>query len=304
MTFLYLCLLNRGDYNKNLKSAVVGSVIFSLKLNILLKNMFSGCDGLKYKRRKSNVSKYICLSDEKNQKRKLKKFMHSGKLRAACIFALVVFSLSRFSFIDKADVKTVFTQTSGGKLKNVTGFFDRTGNTIADLCKAVFQPAKEEKTNAFAETESPVLSDAAKEKTTDSILQEVKPVFSPTNPCPGRISSEFGERVHPLNNSVSFHNGIDIAGEEGSEIRACFDGIVETSEYNEFSGNYIIIDHGDGYTSSYAHMKECIAKKGEAVKKGQLIGLMGATGNATGPHLHFEIRKDGTALNPMELIGN
>ena len=266
--------------------------------------MFPGCDGLKYKRRKSNVSKYICLSDEKAQKRKLKKFMHSGKLRAACIFALVVFSLSRFSFIDKADVKTVFTRTSGGKLKSVTDFFNQTGNTIADLCRVVFQPGKEEKTNAFAETEIPVLSDANEEKRIDSSSQEALPLFSPTNPCPGRISSEFGERVHPLNNSVSFHNGIDIAGEEGSEIRACFDGIVETSEYNEFSGNYIIINHGDGYTSSYAHMKKCIAKKGDAVKKGQLIGLMGATGNATGPHLYFEIRKDGTALNPMELIGN
>lgn len=245
----------------------------------------------------------MCFSDEKTKQKKDGKIFLKRKLPLAAVFALVIFSVSKLSFVNSSYLKSVFTQSSGGRLETAVDFFNKTGNKIADLCYEVFMPAKDEKTNAFAETEE-ISSDAIPKGEQAPQIQEEVFVFTPTNPCPGRISSEFGERVHPLNNDVSFHNGIDIAGEIGTEIRACFDGTVEISEYNEFSGNYIIINHSEGYTSSYAHMKECIAKKGESVKKGQLIGIMGATGNATGPHLHFEIRKDGTPLNPMELIGS
>jgi len=259
---------------------------------------------LKYKRRKSNVSKYICFSDEKHKKSRVGKLGFKRRLLTAFTFVLIIFSVSKLSFVNSQYVKNVFTQSSGGKLEAIVGFFNKTGNKIAELCHAVFIPQKEQKTNAFAETEKEKKSDGLENALPKAEEKEDVFVFSPTNPCPGRISSDFGERVHPLNNDVSFHNGIDIAADTGTEIRACFDGSVEISEYNEFSGNYIVINHSEGYTSSYAHMKECIVKKGESVKKGQLIGIMGATGNATGPHLHFEIRKDGTPLNPMELIGN
>ena len=258
---------------------------------------------MKYKRKKTNVSKYICFSDEKSKRGGAGKSSLKRKILTASAFALIIFSMSRLSFVNTSYVRNVFTQSSGGKLEAIVEFFNKTGNKIADLCYAVFIPAKDEKTNAFAETEEDIKSDGLPKEAPKVEAEKEAFVFAPTNPCPGRISSEFGERVHPLNNDVSFHNGIDIAGESGTEIRACFDGIIETSEYNEFSGNYIVINHSEGYTSSYAHMKECIAKKGESVKKGELIGIMGATGNATGPHLHFEIRKDGTPLNPMELIG-
>lgn len=258
---------------------------------------------LKYKRRKSNVSKYICFSDEKSKKSRVGGSAFKRKFLMAALFALIILSLSRLSVVNSSYVRNVFTQSSGGRLEAAVEFFNKTGSKIADLCYAVFLPSNDKKTNAFAEKETEKKSDGLSQEAPKDEDKEINFVFAPTNPCPGRISSEFGERVHPLNNDVSFHNGIDIAGTEGTEIRACFDGTVETSEYNEFSGNYIIINHSEGYTSSYAHMKECIAKKGEKVKKGQLIGVMGATGNATGSHLHFEIRKDGTPLNPMELIG-
>ena len=172
---------------------------------------------------------------------------------------------------------------------------------MRDAQISILHKQKDEKTNALAIPEKPAPSDGDETPISQPVKEEVF-VFSPSNPCPGRISSEFGERVHPLSNTSTFHNGIDIAGESNTPIRAAFDGTIITSEYNEYSGNYIVIDHSNGYTSSYAHLKECVSKKGDTIKKGQLIGYMGATGNATGPHLHFEIRLNGTPLNPMELI--
>ena len=212
-----------------------------------------------------------------------------------------MFSVSKFSGVNSNSIKSIFTKSPDGISKRTELFLGETIKTLADMCSPVFMPQKDKKTDALAVAEKPGFSDGSQSDSPQMPKEEVF-VFSPTNPCPGRISSEFGERVHPLNNEATFHNGIDIAGESGTQIRAAFDGIIITSEYNEFSGNYIVIDHTNGYTSSYAHLKECVSKKGDTVKKGQLIGYMGATGNATGPHLHFEIRLNGTPLNPMEII--
>ena len=259
---------------------------------------------MKYKRKKTNVSKYISLADDKDRKRKIKKSSFKKRLTAAAVLVAGVLSLSRFSFVNSSVLKSVFTSNSKGNFGKAVDFFDKTGRTLADLCLMILKNDDSKKTSAFAENEAEAESDG--EINSDSAQPEANEsvfMFAPTNPCPGRISSDFGERVHPLNNEVSFHNGLDIAVESGTEIRACFDGVVETSEYNEFSGNYIIINHSEGYTSSYAHMSELFVQKGKEVKKGEVIGLSGSSGNATGPHLHFEIRLEGTPLNPTELIG-
>ncbi|MBO5742904.1 MAG: M23 family metallopeptidase [Clostridia bacterium] len=256
---------------------------------------------MKYKRNRKSASKYIYFSEERNRIKKCKKSKLKIKLSAACIFTLIIFSASKFSGINSNDIKSVFTKSPGGISKKAELFLGETIKTLADLCSPVFMPQKDKKTDAVAVAEKVSASDG-NQTVSPQMPKEEAFVFSPSNPCPGRISSEFGERVHPLNNTATFHNGIDIAAEGGTQIRAAFDGTVITSEYNEFSGNYIVIDHSNGYTSSYAHLRECVSKKGDIVKKGQLIGYMGATGNATGPHLHFEIRLNGTPLNPMELI--
>lgn len=129
-------------------------------------------------------------------------------------------------------------------------------------------------------------------------------IFSPVMPCKGEISSPFGKRVHPLSGEETSHNGIDIAIDSGTEVCAIEDGEVQKSEYNQFSGNYIVIAHKDGYTSSYAHLKETKVKTGDIVKKGDIIGISGSTGAVTGPHLHMEIRKDSSPIDPMTLIVN
>lgn len=122
------------------------------------------------------------------------------------------------------------------------------------------------------------------------------------------ISSPYGWRVDPINGSRSLHTGTDIAGTgTGSPVYAADNGVVITSEYHGSYGNYIIINHNNGYYTSYAHMSKLISSVGDTVGKGQVIGLVGRTGRATGPHLHFEAwyggapYQGGTRFNPMEL---
>lgn len=120
-------------------------------------------------------------------------------------------------------------------------------------------------------------------------------------PVLGNISSRFGRRKDPIDGDKDFHNGIDIAATEGSIIRASGAGIVTFSGKNGNYGNMIIISHGYGYRSLYAHNSKNIVKVGDKVKKGDKIAYIGNTGKSTGPHLHFEIHYKGRQINP-ELI--
>jgi murein DD-endopeptidase MepM/ murein hydrolase activator NlpD len=122
-------------------------------------------------------------------------------------------------------------------------------------------------------------------------------------PCPSytRISSEFGMRWHPILHEYRGHKGVDLAAASGTSILAANAGTVITVAYNAGGyGNYVVIDHGGGRATLYAHMSKTLVTKGQAVKKGDKIGLVGMTGLATGPHLHFEVLIDGIQVNPMQ----
>lgn len=262
---------------------------------------------MKYKRRKTNSSRYI--SQTSDEKMYFKKFSLKVRWIIATIVVTVCFSFSRMNMANKYAIRNVFKQNSmtygmGDAFENENmSFDDALAEKIKNFCMK-FSDKKRDKASAFAKSEKEINSSGAKtSETARSDAAKVEKVpFAPINPCAGKISSGFGERVHPLSNEVSFHNGLDIAASTGTPVRACFDGEVETSEFNEFSGNYVIIKHSDGFTSSYAHMSEIKTTKGAKVKKGDVIGLVGSTGAATGPHLHFEIRQDGVAVNPDEYI--
>ncbi len=116
------------------------------------------------------------------------------------------------------------------------------------------------------------------------------------------VSSYYGNRTHPVSGEKSFHTGIDLAGPEGTPIVASRSGTVTKAEYQDAAGNYVAIDHYDGYESYYLHMKKSIVEVGQFVIAGQVIGYCGETGTATGPHLHFEVYKDGRRVNPSKLI--
>ncbi len=121
-------------------------------------------------------------------------------------------------------------------------------------------------------------------------------------PLPGNytISSPFGMRKHPILRKYKMHTGLDISAEKGVSIEAAANGTVILSEFDANGyGNYLVVDHGGGITTLYAHASKLIAEVGQKVKAGDIIAKVGETGLATGPHLHFEVRKDGVPVNPL-----
>jgi murein DD-endopeptidase MepM/ murein hydrolase activator NlpD len=111
--------------------------------------------------------------------------------------------------------------------------------------------------------------------------------------------------MHPILNVLKYHAGIDIGGlGYGANILAADGGTVITSDYSSSYGNYVTISHGNGYTTLYAHMSKRLVSKGDTITKGQIIGLVGSTGLSTGPHLHFEIWKDGSRVDPLNYFTN
>ncbi|WP_138204014.1 M23 family metallopeptidase [Haloimpatiens lingqiaonensis] len=121
-------------------------------------------------------------------------------------------------------------------------------------------------------------------------------------PCVGKLVSEFGERVDPFTGKKQMHNGVDIAVKENTSIKVCADGKVkECGEHKEL-GKYIVIDHGEGIETKYAHLNEILVKKDQKVKKGENIAKSGNTGKSTGPHLHFEIMYMGENKDPKDFL--
>lgn len=120
-------------------------------------------------------------------------------------------------------------------------------------------------------------------------------------PVPGhyRITSPYGKRIHPLYGYVSFHRGVDIACYYNTEILAANDGVVIVAGWHYSYGNYVIIDHGGGISTVYGHNTKLLVSAGDTVKRGQAISLSGSTGESTGPHLHFEVRVNGSTEDPM-----
>lgn len=122
--------------------------------------------------------------------------------------------------------------------------------------------------------------------------------FAHTSPVAGYTSSGFGYRLHPLENKLKFHYGTDFAANSGTAVCAFADGTVLAAGQDDGYGNYVKIRHADGYTTLYGHCSKLLVRAGETVTAGQEIALVGATGKATGPHLHFELMHDGYYCNP------
>ena len=125
-------------------------------------------------------------------------------------------------------------------------------------------------------------------------------------PCPSStyVTSAFGMRDHPLFGDERPHSGIDIAGSAGSEVLAADSGTVAVATYSSSYGNYVTIYHSNGDYTLYAHMSSLAVSAGQSVTQGDVIGYVGSTGWATGPHLHFEIRVNGSTVDPLSYFSN
>lgn len=133
------------------------------------------------------------------------------------------------------------------------------------------------------------------------MADEIKHKYSWSIPTIGKITSPFGVRDPSRPDISSFHMGIDLANSEGTELVAAIDGEIIEATYNNVYGNYIKISKDD-VIIIYAHCSKLLVKKNESVKAGEKIALMGSTGISTGPHLHFEIRKDNQVINPEYIL--
>ena len=121
-------------------------------------------------------------------------------------------------------------------------------------------------------------------------------------PVRGRITAGFGERMDPFSGEPAFHPGIDIADPVGTDVVATGDGLVIEAEPDAGYGRSVLIDHGDGITTRYAHLSRIFLMIGEEVKQGEVIGAIGTTGRSTGPHLHYEVRIHGAPVNPFKFL--
>jgi len=153
--------------------------------------------------------------------------------------------------------------------------------------------------------------EAEAKKLADAKKQHVANKNTPVNvvsssgyvrPVSGRISSPYGYRIHPIYGVKRMHTGVDYAASQGTPVVSVKSGTVILRQYNSSYGNYIIVDHGGGVSSLYAHLSGFAISYGQSVKQGQKIGYVGSTGASTGPHLHFEIRINGNHVNPANYV--
>ncbi|WP_075185858.1 M23 family metallopeptidase [Teredinibacter haidensis] len=118
----------------------------------------------------------------------------------------------------------------------------------------------------------------------------------------GWMSSRYGRRSDPFNGRIAWHAGVDFAGKAGSNIIAVAAGVVTWSGERYGYGEMVEVNHGNGFTTRYAHCKESLVNVGDVIKKGQIVALMGSTGRSTGPHVHFEVYKNGRTVDPAAYI--
>jgi len=123
-------------------------------------------------------------------------------------------------------------------------------------------------------------------------------------PVHGILTDGFGGRSDPFTGEQGTHNAVDISSAVGQPVRAPADGIVVKSEWANGYGNVIYLSHGYGYSTRYGHLSSFAVKPGQRVKRGDVIGYVGSTGRSTGPHLHYEVRLNNNAVNPLEYILN
>jgi murein DD-endopeptidase MepM/ murein hydrolase activator NlpD len=122
-------------------------------------------------------------------------------------------------------------------------------------------------------------------------------------PISGWLTSNFGSRTNPVTGESETHSGLDIAAARGTAVRATADGTVQLASYNGGYGNCIEVSHGYGIATRFGHLSSYAVHVGQRIKRGDIIGYVGATGRTTGPHLHYEILLNGQPINPLKFIG-
>lgn len=198
----------------------------------------------------------------------------------------------------------------GSRVEQITDGSITASVTVEADAPEVTERVTEESTTIVFEKEkvSEIAVEADSKKVTPQTLTVKKKASKPRkliSPVEdGRYTSYFGERTDPISEGYDYHRGLDIGADEGDRIRAVYDGIVLSVGEDSRSGNYIFLEHKNGYVTFYCHCSEILADEGAVIRQGETIALVGSTGYSTGPHLHFEIRKNGESIDPLPFIEN
>jgi murein DD-endopeptidase MepM/ murein hydrolase activator NlpD len=121
-------------------------------------------------------------------------------------------------------------------------------------------------------------------------------------PVNGNVTSPYGKRKDPFSHITSFHSGIDISASPGTPVRATAEGVVSYSGWAQFSGYVVVLEHGLGFSTVYAHNKKNAVRVGQKVHRGEVLGYVGSTGKSTGPHVHYEVWEKGKNVNPRKFV--
>lgn len=217
-----------------------------------------------------------------------------------CIFAVVsVFLIGRLS-----PQTFEFIRDEYNRIMSV----DMDAKEIASSAKKVIERAEATDEGQTAEKSTERKNVNTVKSAADGEVMAVMSLFKSdeeiTVPVHGEITSEYGNRTNPVSGEYLMHSGVDIAASQGTEIMAAYSGIVSEVGSNSVGGNYISLVHKDGSETLYCHCSKIIAEKGDVIRAGETIALVGSTGRSTGPHLHFEITVDGKTENPLLYLPN
>jgi murein DD-endopeptidase MepM/ murein hydrolase activator NlpD len=242
------------------------------------------------------------------------------KIPSVGVFASVMIWVIGTAYIFSLAIDTFEYQRMKEKLAYYTEQFTELKSTIASLRESEDQFRKLFSVNSkeqvlknldTTDTGSVDLEELKKEikltmETVGGIkdyLSEQRDVYVATPrgwPVDGHMTSPFGERVHPITGKAEYHTGVDIAAEPGAPVRATADGIVSFAGWSGPNGNLVVLEHGLGFSTFYAHNRLVAVKVGQKVRRGDVISYLGSTGNSTGPHVHYEVWHDGKAVNPAK----
>jgi murein DD-endopeptidase MepM/ murein hydrolase activator NlpD len=227
-----------------------------------------------------SLKRYSCLAADETFKPACKaSFVRVSAFILAFVF--MVLSGTNVLYAEEAvsSAQEIASATPAG---NTDGVLTTTEQMIENLILQIDQENERREKPAFAKLSGKMLLSA---------LPAIKPIA-------GYISSGFGMRFHPIFNRAIFHEGTDFSAPVGTKVMATGDGTVVSSGFETGYGKKVIIDHGSGYKTVYAHLSKAVVRQGQHVRRGDIIAFSGNTGLSTGPHLHYEVRKNNIQVNP------
>ncbi|PQL90928.1 M23 family metallopeptidase [Apibacter sp. wkB309] len=224
--------------------------------------------------------------------------------KSVIIFFIISYS---YSFSQKSWINKKYIYKEDSKESNNTSINNKENKAYKDLVfienETVIGPEnRKSKDPVFNENKTSI--DPENRKSKDPVFNEKKEFFlNPIRPQDwSKISSKYGSRKHPILHTIKHHTGIDIPAPIGTPVYAVLSGFIEVKTYDNINGNYIKINHQNGYITAYCHLSKFNVNKGQFVERGQIIGYVGNTGRATGPHLHYEVRFKGERKNPEHFL--